>query len=68
MCEKRVLNSILTVAVVGVSLIPRNYPPLDKIPPTDSPEVRQWIQEVIDSGVPIPDIPPNVAGKCTPPK
>lgn len=24
-------------------LNPANYPPLDKVPPTDSPEVKQWI-------------------------
>lgn len=30
----------------------------------DSPEVLQWIQDVKNSGVPIPDIPVNAAGGC----
>jgi len=43
---------------------PANYPALDKPPPTDSPQVQQWIQEVANSGVTIPNITPTVAGGC----
>jgi len=43
---------------------PANYPALDKPPPTDSPQVKQWIQEVQNSGVKIPNISPTVAGGC----
>ena len=46
------------------SLSPANYPALDTPPPTDSDEVQQWIAEVAQSGVKIPDIPPTVAGGC----
>jgi peptidoglycan/xylan/chitin deacetylase (PgdA/CDA1 family) len=45
-------------------LLPSNYPALDTPPPTDSPEVLQWIQEVQASGVQIPDYPLTVAGGC----
>ncbi|KAK7468661.1 chitin deacetylase [Stygiomarasmius scandens] len=41
-----------------------SYPPWDMKPPIDSPQVQQWKQEVADSNVPIPDIPPTVAGGC----
>ena len=43
---------------------PANYPPLDRPPPTDSPQVQAWIQEVAQSGVTIPDITATVAGGC----
>ncbi|KAI0095263.1 carbohydrate esterase family 4 protein [Irpex rosettiformis] len=33
-------------------------------PPTDSPEVQQWIQDVKNSGITIPNIPPTVLGGC----
>ncbi|KZT23793.1 carbohydrate esterase family 4 protein [Neolentinus lepideus HHB14362 ss-1] len=46
------------------SLVISSYPPLDKVPPTDSPEVQQWIQEVANSGVTIPNITATVAGGC----
>jgi len=45
-------------------LAPANYPPLDRPPPTDSPEVQAWIQEVANTGITIPDIAPNVVGGC----
>ncbi|KAJ7169486.1 glycoside hydrolase/deacetylase [Mycena filopes] len=46
-------------------LAPSNYPPLDRVVPTDSPEVQQWIQEVANSGVTIPDFAPTVdSGAC----
>lgn len=40
------------------------YPALDAIPPLDSPQVKQWIADVANSGVAIPNIPANVAGGC----
>ena len=46
------------------TIIPSNYPALDKPPPTDSPEVQQWIAEVNASGVDIPNIPVNQPGGC----
>ena len=45
-------------------LVPANYPPLDKTPPIDSPEVKAWIQLVANSGVDIPNLSPTVAGGC----
>jgi hypothetical protein len=41
-----------------------NYPALDTPPPTDSPEVLAWIQEVSQSGVTIPNITATVTGGC----
>jgi peptidoglycan/xylan/chitin deacetylase (PgdA/CDA1 family) len=49
---------------LGQSLSPANYPALDKPPPTDSPEVQQWIQEVQNSGITIPDLEPTQPGGC----
>ncbi|PSR80727.1 hypothetical protein PHLCEN_2v6643 [Hermanssonia centrifuga] len=46
------------------TVIPTNYPKLDVLPPTDSPEVLQWIAEVNASGITIPDIPVTVLGGC----
>ncbi|KAI0067945.1 glycoside hydrolase/deacetylase [Artomyces pyxidatus] len=46
------------------TLLPSNYPALDKPPPTDSPQVLQWIQDVQNSGVKIPTFAPTVAGGC----
>jgi peptidoglycan/xylan/chitin deacetylase (PgdA/CDA1 family) len=47
-------------------LDPKKYPTLDVIPPTDSPEVQQWKQEVANSGLQIPNISPTVAAiGCT---
>ncbi|TFY83310.1 hypothetical protein EWM64_g703 [Hericium alpestre] len=43
---------------------PSSYPALDKPPPTDSPEVQQWINEVKNSGVQIPGFSPTIAGGC----
>ncbi|GJE87724.1 carbohydrate esterase-like protein [Phanerochaete sordida] len=45
-------------------LSPANYPPLDKPPPTDSPEVQQWIQDVQNSGIQIPNLEPTQPGGC----
>ncbi|KAI8995410.1 hypothetical protein BD414DRAFT_409519 [Trametes punicea] len=49
----------------AAALVPSSYPPLDKVPDTNSPEVQQWIKEVQDSGVEIPNIQPTVAGGCS---
>ncbi|KAF8640915.1 hypothetical protein AX17_000563 [Amanita inopinata Kibby_2008] len=46
------------------TLVPANYPPLDKVPPTDSPEVQQWKNDVANSGIQIPDFQPTVLGGC----
>ncbi|KAH8835918.1 hypothetical protein DL96DRAFT_97598 [Flagelloscypha sp. PMI_526] len=48
----------------AASLIPSNYPTLDKVPPIDSDEVKQWIQEVQNSGLSIPNWDPNSSGDC----
>ncbi|PVG00996.1 putative chitin deacetylase [Serendipita vermifera] len=49
-----------TVSTISIT----SYPALDQTPPTNSPEVQQWLQEVANSGIPIPNIPPTVAGGC----
>jgi len=41
-----------------------NYPPFDKPPPINSPEVQGWIAQVQNSGVEIPDIAPFSVGGC----
>ncbi|KAI9511791.1 glycoside hydrolase/deacetylase [Russula earlei] len=46
------------------TLSPVNFPALDRPAPTDSPQVQQWIQEVSQSGVTIPNIAPNAPGGC----
>lgn len=43
-------------------IVPANYPALDIVPPTTSPEVLQWIQEVQNSGVVIPGTAVTQAG------
>lgn len=50
--------------ILASSIVVANYPGLDKTPPTDSPQVQQWIKEVRESGVQIPGFSPNVAGGC----
>lgn len=37
---------------------------MDKVPPTDSDEVKAWIQEVADTGIEIPFINANMEGGC----
>lgn len=54
----------MPIALPANALNPADYPTLDKTPPTDSPQVQQWIQEVANSGVVIPDIAPTVLGGC----
>ncbi|KAF5377610.1 hypothetical protein D9615_005128 [Tricholomella constricta] len=66
----RPLDTIFTPGSVptflpGAPPLPNgDYPALDRLPPTDSPEVQQWIQEVANSGVTIPNIPVNSLGGC----
>ncbi|KAJ7071499.1 hypothetical protein C8F01DRAFT_1110780 [Mycena amicta] len=48
----------------AAALVPSNYPALDVVVPTNSPEVQQWIAEVNSSGISIPNIAPTVAGGC----
>ncbi|KAL6299036.1 hypothetical protein BKA93DRAFT_830233 [Sparassis latifolia] len=45
-------------------IVPSQYPALDKTPPTDSPQVQQWLSEVMNSGIPIPDLSPTNPGGC----
>ena len=37
---------------------------MDRVPPTDSPEVQQWIQDVLNTGIVIPDLVPTNPGSC----
>ncbi|KAG2003220.1 chitin deacetylase [Coprinopsis cinerea AmutBmut pab1-1] len=41
-----------------------NYPPENAIPPVDSPEVKQWIEEVKNSGIAIPSLERTNPGGC----
>jgi peptidoglycan/xylan/chitin deacetylase (PgdA/CDA1 family) len=41
-----------------------DYPTPDVIPPTDSPQVQQWKDQVAKSGVQIPSFGPTVSGGC----
>lgn len=50
-----------------VAITAANWPPLDQIPPLDSPQVKQWIQEVANSGITIPTVPPTTLGGCAEP-
>jgi len=44
-------------------LDPKQWPALDQIAPTDTPEVQQWIQEVQATGVNIPNFNATVDGR-----
>jgi len=44
---------------------PADYPGLDAIPPVDSPEVLQWIEEVKNSGIDIPGLEKTTGADCT---
>lgn len=46
----------------SITIVPSNYPTLDKPPPLDSPEVQQWVQLL--QGANIPDLPTTVDGTC----
>ena len=54
----------MAVAYISAAalLVPSDYPALDVVVPTDSPEVQQWIKDVAASGVIIPNITQTVAG------
>ncbi|QRV89070.1 chitin deacetylase [Ceratobasidium sp. AG-Ba] len=41
-----------------------DYPPIDKVPPTDSPEVKQWLAEVAAKNPKIPLVKQTVDGSC----
>lgn len=56
------INLLILLLRVVALLNPANYPPLDRVPPVDSPEVQQWKQEVLNSGIPIPGFDKTVAG------
>jgi len=43
------------------------YPALDAIPPLDSAQVKQWIQDVANSGIKIPTVAQTQAGGCAEP-
>ncbi|KAJ7139759.1 hypothetical protein C8R44DRAFT_765336 [Mycena epipterygia] len=45
-------------------LAPSSYPSLDVVVSTDTPEVQQWIKDVANSGVTIPNITATVLGGC----
>ncbi|KAG6820755.1 hypothetical protein H0H93_012019 [Arthromyces matolae] len=45
-------------------LNPANYPALDKIPFTNTSIVQEWINEVYNSGISIPDYSPTNPGGC----
>ncbi|KAF8326848.1 uncharacterized protein EI90DRAFT_3127654 [Cantharellus anzutake] len=40
------------------------YPPLDLVPSVNSSQVQQWIQDVKNSGVKIPNLSPTLLGGC----
>ncbi|KAH8927198.1 carbohydrate esterase family 4 protein [Atractiella rhizophila] len=46
----------------GLSLSPSNYPALDITPPTNSPEVQEWLSQ-IDMSI-VPNIPVNNKNGC----
>ncbi|CAE6419057.1 unnamed protein product [Rhizoctonia solani] len=45
-------------------IVASRYPPIDKVPPTDSPEVQDWIAEVMANNPSIPLIPQTKDGSC----
>lgn len=60
---KSKLRGRLTKTCRAVSrLNPADYPPLDRIPPLDSPEMRQWLSEIDLSNV--PGNSPTYPGGC----
>ncbi|KAG8774003.1 chitin deacetylase [Ceratobasidium sp. 428] len=54
-------------ALPTAAIVATNYPPLDQIPPINSPQVQQWIKDVQNSGVSIPGLPPTQPGGCSEP-
>ncbi|KAG9084909.1 chitin deacetylase, partial [Ceratobasidium sp. UAMH 11750] len=49
------------------AIVPTNYPPLDQVPPINSPQVQQWIKDVQSSGVSVPGLTPTQPGGCSEP-
>ncbi|GAA5891295.1 hypothetical protein JCM8208_002575 [Rhodotorula glutinis] len=45
------------------TLNPANYPPLDRLPPTDSPEVQEWLSQIDLANV--PDWAPTGLNGCS---
>jgi peptidoglycan/xylan/chitin deacetylase (PgdA/CDA1 family) len=45
-----------------LAIVPARYPALDKIPPTDSEEVKEWLKEL--DGINIPTFGPTADGSC----
>ncbi|CAE6531665.1 unnamed protein product [Rhizoctonia solani] len=54
-------------ALPTAAITAANWPALDQIPPLDSPQVKQWIQEVANSGIKIPTVAQTSAGGCSDP-
>lgn len=46
------------------ALVPTDYPIPDQIPPLDSPEVDMWWDQVMNSGIDIPEFEPTNPGGC----
>ena len=63
-CTTRAKFTLLTRIFSVSTFKPSNYPQLDVIPPTDSPEVQQWIADVQSTGIQIPNISPTAPGGC----
>lgn len=57
--------------VVGAPRLPdpskivvSEYPEMDRIPPTDSAQVKEWLQEINESGIAIRPLEPTLPGGC----
>jgi len=63
-CRPTSLDSYyyIVFSSLAATINPQKYPKLDTVPPTDSPEVRQWIAEVAATGIVIPDLSQTVDG------
>ena len=56
------LKDVPDSRLAAVLINPANYPALDRPPPTDSPQVQQWLSEIDLSGV--PNWSPTQPGGC----
>ncbi|KAG8701232.1 chitin deacetylase, partial [Ceratobasidium sp. 394] len=54
-------------ALPTAAINPANFPPLDAIPPLDSPQMQQWKAEVAASGIKIPTVAQTAPGGCSDP-
>lgn len=54
----------LALNLFSASLVIANYPTMDKVPPIDSPEVKEWIAQVKAKNPNIPNVPLTVDGSC----